>query len=338
MQGCEEKAPIEVLDAIEELRLCEQRWCKEATLWRPPAVTPPRPLSESHLYFLVFFSGHRRYGDLVSWLEWTCEGLTPLPIDLAIDSFWGDARRGGLWADLIRDGRVAGAHFGPPCKTYTDARWLEVVDEIGKRFPRPLRTLDYGWGLPNLSLKEMRQLDVGSILMRISIGYMSLISAYGGSATLEHPKGQAPTQGRFSVWVSSLVKRLVLSPEWDIVTFLQGPLGVEYAKPTRLLALRLPHLAAALYSSYNPSWRPTEILGGRSADGTWATMKVKAYPMKMNQVLCCEHWHYIRQRERQGHVEDSQALKDACRALSAFWDPYMYTTKGVVMTSDYHGG
>ena len=105
--------------------------------------------------------------------------------------------------------------------------------EIGKRFPRPLRTLDYGWGLPCLSIREMKQLDVGSILMWISLGYMTLISAYGGSATLEHPKGQAPALGRFSVWVSSLVKRLVLSPEWDIVTFLQGALGVEYAKPTR---------------------------------------------------------------------------------------------------------
>lgn len=61
--------------------------------------------------------------------------MTPLPIDLAIDSFWGDARRGGLWADLIRSGRVAGAHFGPPCETYTDARWLEVIGEVGEETP-----------------------------------------------------------------------------------------------------------------------------------------------------------------------------------------------------------
>jgi len=160
-----EAAPIEMVDPIEDLKLLEQQWCKEAVQWKAPAPSVPRALSECHLYFLVFFSGHRRYGDLISWIEWTYEGVTPLPIDLAIDSFWGDARRGGLWADLIRSGRVAGAHFGPPCETYTDARWLEVIGEVEKRLPRPLRTSEYGWGLPGLSLKELKQLDTGSHLM-----------------------------------------------------------------------------------------------------------------------------------------------------------------------------
>lgn len=160
-----EAAPIEMVDPIEDLKLLEQQWCKEAVQWKAPAPSVPRALSECHLYFLVFFSAHRRYGDLISWIEWTYEGVTPLPIDLAIDSFWGDARRGGLWADLIRSGRVAGAHFGPPCETYTDARWLEVIGEVEKRLPRPLRTSEYGWGLPGLSLKELKQLDTGSHLM-----------------------------------------------------------------------------------------------------------------------------------------------------------------------------
>lgn len=87
-----EAAPIEIVDPIEDLKLMEQQWCKEAVQWKAPAPSVPRALSECHLYFLVFFSGHRRYGDLISWIEWTYEGVTPLPIDLAIDSFWGDAR------------------------------------------------------------------------------------------------------------------------------------------------------------------------------------------------------------------------------------------------------
>ena len=153
------------MDAIEELSACEARWFQEAEEWSPPQAQVPKALSESRLFFLVFFSGHRRYGDLVSWIEWTCDDLVPLPIDLAIDSVWGDARKGGLWADLIRDGRVAGAHFGPPCETYTDARWLEVIEEVERRLPRPLRNGDYGWGMPNRSIKELRQVEMGNHLL-----------------------------------------------------------------------------------------------------------------------------------------------------------------------------
>ena len=91
---------LSIVDAIDELSACEARWFQEAAEWIAPQDTVPRSLSESRLFFLVFFSGHRRYGDLISWIEWTCDDLVPLPIDLAIDPIWGDARKGGLWADL----------------------------------------------------------------------------------------------------------------------------------------------------------------------------------------------------------------------------------------------
>ena len=326
-----------ILDAIDELSACEKRWYAEATLWQAPPSEVPKPLSASKLYFLVFFSGHRRHRDLISWLEWSGMEVQPIPIDLAIDSFWGDARRGGLWADLIRDGRVAGGHFGPPCETYTDARWLEVVDEVWKRHPRPLRCEAFGWGMPQRGMRELQQLEVGNLLMWLSFGYMMLLAAAGGCATLEHPKGQAPACGRFSVWTSSLVKRMRQSPSWDVVTFLQGPLGVPYSKPTRLLSLRLPGLARALYGAYDPHWRPTEKLGGHDSNGGWRTTKAKEYPDKMNQVLSAVYLDYIRGAQRQGWHDDPDALRPALAALISFWDPYMDTLKGAFMASDYHG-
>ena len=132
--------PVDMMDPIDELRRLEQQWCQEADQWKAPGQTIPRPLSECHLYFLVFFSGHRRFGDLISWIEWTYEKVTPVPIDLAIDSFWGDARRGGLWADLIRSGRVAGAHFGPLAKlTQTPVGWKSSV-RLQRDSHDPLRT------------------------------------------------------------------------------------------------------------------------------------------------------------------------------------------------------
>ena len=322
-----------IVDAIEELSACEAKWFQEAAEWIAPTATVPRPLSESRLFSLVFFSGHRRYGDLISWIEWTCDDLVPLPIDLAIDPICGDARKGGLWADLIREGRVAGAHFGPPCETYTDARWLEVLEEVHRRLPRR----DYGWGMPRRSIKELRQVETGNHLLWLAVYYMILLDGAGGSATLEHPRGQAPRRGRFSFWTSARVRRALRSKDWDVTTFLQGPLGVPYAKPTRILHLRLPGLARALYSAYDPSWRPTQVLGGRSDDGSWKTTVAKAYPMEMNRVLCQVHWDFIRSRPREGFAEDSTELHEACSALSAFWDPYVLATKGAFMASDYHG-
>ncbi len=166
---------------------------------------------------------------------------------------------------------------------------------------------------------------------------MILLDGAGGSATLEHPRGQAPRHRRFSFWTSSLVRRALRSKDWDITTFLQGPLGVPYAKPTRILHLRLPRLASALYSAYDPSWRPLQLLGGRSDDGSWKTTVAKAYPMEMNRVLCQVHWDFIRSRARHGIAMDPPGLHEACSALSAFWDPYVLATKGAFMASDYHG-
>lgn len=127
-----------------------------------------------------------------------------------------------------------------------------------------------------------------------------LIDAFGGSASLEHPKGQAPAHGRFSVWISSLVRRLLQAPHWNLTTFLQGPLGVEYAKPTRLLHVRLPGMSQALYQGYDPMWKPTEVLGGKTSDGAWAT----TYPVRMNEILAKVHWDYIRCTERSGCAVD----------------------------------
>ena len=185
---------------------------------------------------------------------------------------------------------------------------------------------------PGLSLQELKQLDTGSHLMWLSIGYMMLIDAFGGSASLEHPRGQAPAHGRFSVWISSLVRRLLQAPHWNLTTFLQGPLGVEYAKPTRLLHIRLPGMSQALYQGYDPMWKPTEVLGGKASDGSWATMKAKAYPVRMNEILASVHWDYIRSTERRGYSADPPLLQQALGALTAFWDPYLLTTKGATMT------
>ena len=325
-----------VFDSVEELGRIELQWQQEAEFWQPPDSEVPRPLVQDKLYFLVFFAGHRRSGDLVCHLEWKGE-ILPIPIDLTIDKVWGDARRGGLWEALIRSGKVLGAHMGPPCETFSDARWLDIPSAKLKTCPRPLRDALYGWGLGQRSLKELKQVNIGNYLLWLAFTYLILIDLYGGCASLEHPKGIAPERNRFSVWVSSLVRRLTRSNAWTVTSFLQGPLGVAYAKPTRLLHLRLPELPSLLFGAYDVKWKPREVLGGLDEKGVWKTMKAKAYPERMNAVLADAYSKFFHKCHREGHSRDPEDLGVALEALTGFWDPYVSNAKGSVMAKDYHG-
>ena len=325
-----------VYDSVDELGHLELQWQQEAASWLPPTTDVPRPLADGKLYFLVFFAGHRRYGDLICQLEWRGK-VQPIPIDLAIDKVWGDARKGGLWEALIRSGKVLGAHMGPPCETYTDARWLPAPDDQLLKYPRPLRDAMKGWGMAQRNMKELKQVQVGNYLMWISFTYMMLIALYGGCATLEHPKGVAPRRNRFSVWVSSLTRRVTRSKIWQVVDFLQGPLGVAYSKPTRILHLRLPELPQLIYAAYDKAWRPSEKLGGLDDNGEWRTMKAKAYPERLNAVLADSYMLHFRRCQRSGHVPDPDELGLALEALTHFYDPYINHAKGSIMARDYHG-
>ena len=114
-----------VHNACSDISALEQKIRNEVPMWRPNFDWIPRPLVQDQKYFLIFFSGHRRYGDIASWLHWDAR-LTPIAIDLAIDSVVGDVLENGLWQRLIVARKVAGGHGGPPCETYSAARWNQM--------------------------------------------------------------------------------------------------------------------------------------------------------------------------------------------------------------------
>ena len=72
-----------VCNVVAATRQFEVDMCKRAASWIEMDDWIPRPLAQGQRYVLIFFSGHRRFGDICSWLEW--EGnIQPIPIDLAI--------------------------------------------------------------------------------------------------------------------------------------------------------------------------------------------------------------------------------------------------------------
>ena len=211
-------------DVIEELACDEKAICEQVAKWSVHS-SPPPSLATNEKFVLIFFSGHRREGDIPDWLRWQSD-LIPVAIDVAIHPHHGDIHRDDLWLRLIYARRVVAGHAGPPCETYTPARWLPTESE--SPFPRPLRDALFPWGVPYRSSKEVKQVISGSILMLRTLQLLLLIYIHGGSFTLKHPRGNWWDKRQWCIWFSGMIARLCKAPDIRLTHFLQGPLGQPF--------------------------------------------------------------------------------------------------------------
>ena len=322
----------EIQNVTTDLTQLEQKWLQQHGQWCPDDQWAPRPLAEGRKFVLLFFSGRRREEDLADWISRETT-LVPLCIDTAVDPEAGNVLHEEVWVRLILARKVVASHGGPPCESFTLARWKPHGKGGG---PRPLRSRQFPWGLPYRKLREVCQMMLGSTLFARVYYLLLLTYACGGAFTLEHPKGTEGKQDednpQWCVWQSAFVKRAMLAAEIRLTTFLQGPLGRPFPKPTCLLAGRLPHLAASIYEAYDKSWRPTCFLGGVDEKGAWRTSAAKEYPSAMNRVLAQQYAWYSGQATVQGFEDDPPNLDDVIQKLSA-WDPYI--VDGQCMLQDF---
>ena len=299
--------------------------------WTPCYDWVPRPLAKNAKYFLVLFAGHRRFGDIPSWFEWGSD-ICPIPIDLAIDPHFGDILEDSLWVRLIHARLVTGCHAAPPCETFSAARWLPPPSGVK---PRPLRDRDQPWGMSLRSLAEVVQFVTGNILMCKALFLVLLTHAFGGSTTLEHPKGEEKGSEKWCIWHSAFVEQLLLDKDFSRLVFLQGPLGRPFAKPTALLVGRISGLAERIFAAYDKGWRPTQVLGGKCGQH-WATRAAKEYPVRLCEVLAKAHMQFawdLQTSEIEAHAPEE--LSTAVNALCGHFDPYYLEAKGNVMQNDY---
>lgn len=316
------------IDAIAGCSLLEQKLVGDVDNWHGTCLVP-RPLTSQVRYVLLLFSGHRRYGDVASWLQWD-GAVVPISIDVAVHATYGDVHCDDLWIRLIKTGCVVAAHAGPPCETYSAARWIE---EPGRLFPRPLRDSILPWGRGNLSGREVKQVSIGTLLMLRTLQILLLVYAYGGAFTLEHPTGDDADTRKWSIWKSGMVRRLLRSRDFQTTRFLQGPLGQPFCKPTTFLSARLPLLDRHLYALYKPGWRPTRFLGGLE-DGKWKTAAGKVYPVRLCYVIAQQFLWYNANAESIEREVDLTFLQPALDALAKPWDDY--GTAQTTMCRDYH--
>ena len=233
---------------------------------------------------------------------------------------------------LIKARKVIGGHGGPPCETYTCARWNQIEGII---CPQPLRDAEMPWGRLFLSLKEVQQLFMGNLLMLTTLKLLLLIHIYGGSTSMEHPKGDSEDERKWAIWQAAFIRWMLLDGQIHTVTFLQGPLGRDYAKPTTMMIGRMPWFSSMIFSHYQKHWRATEVLGGR--DGTkWRTSKAKEYPIILSKIIAQSHLAHWSTCRTEGLEVEPEGLHSALSKLSNLHDPYDPNALGTTMKADYH--
>ena len=328
-------------NALQQMADQERQWRQEVAQWQPPAEGLQRPFYRE-CYYLILYSGHRREGDIATQFCRICPEeaklkVIPICLDLCIDTVYGDLMnptQQKAWMDRIRGRKVVGLHASPPCETYTDARWLPAPSPSGK--PRPLRDWDFPWGREALDFKELSQLRMGNILFFLAMRYVVLTLVSGGCASLEHPRGSEANTGRFRVWASSFLERILRHPQCRLVSFCQGYLGQASLKPTIFLAVRLNTLEKHIKLG-SVFQGPFTVLGGTTEEGEWKTAKAKAFPPGLCLALARSVMAFASEATVDSTLPASldSPIFDFPPAMSGPFDPYAESDAGMVMGPDF---
>ena len=243
------------------------------------------------VFFLHFFSGRRRRGDLQAALE-KCPMpsgriLSVLSLDVQICPVRCNLRlkeHQQRWLDLLLTKQVIGLAAGPPCETWSRARGSAPPEEstTAHRAPRPLRSRAEPWGTLAITAAESTQLEVGNDLMTWSLQAAWVQATLDGFVMLEHPQDPAEyvPEGHVhpSIWSTAILRWFYSSQLFSKVEVMQGRYGAVSPKPTTLLFAGVP---ATMISDLELHSRtramPTERSIGKK-DGSWRTTILKEYP------------------------------------------------------------
>ena len=271
------------LEEIEQMCLEEAEKGRQ----REPFWEVPRPMAKER-FIVHAFSGRRRAGDFQHFIDQAQQKhsdviIFTISVDLMVDPTWGDVSKESVrqfWLHAVRQRQVVGAMAGPPCETWSQARGQELpVDQAqqGRKGPRVLREMECLWGRAALALKEVRQLDVGNLLLLFTLELLITLAIEGGIGGLEHP-GPPQDQQKASIWRLPLLTFLCEWPEFDFLEVSQGLFGAQSRKPTGLLLLNMSRMVPELRKWQLTTTMPKGASIGKTATGEWATGVLKEYP------------------------------------------------------------
>ena len=184
-------------------------------------------------------------------------------------------------------GRVLAVFAGPPCGTWSVSRFNELSDMT--RGPRPVRSPASPWGIPGLKRRERRDVELGSQLLRATVGLMYVAAAVGAIFIMEHPaeptyKPECPSSWRLPELQHAFqhlgVRRALIH---------QCALGAPSMKPTELAIANAPSLADQASVIRCPGRGHKHVnLMRRGADGSFGTAVAKEYPQP-----CAPGWRSV---------------------------------------------
>ena len=132
------------------------------------------------LVFVHFFSGFRRPTDLHACLDRQPLGpgleIHVISVDLCLQRVQGNlvsSEAHAFWRGRILAGQIVGAGGGPPCETFSAARFTPGG-------PRALRSDEFPHGVPGLRQGEYQQLLVGTRLLHFILDMLLLLASLGG--------------------------------------------------------------------------------------------------------------------------------------------------------------
>ena len=309
--------------------------------FRPCDPLPRQP--SRFMYVVHLFAGIKRKGDLHSCLEAIPSPpghvLLPISLDVMLDSKKGnllEETNQRFWLAAAMDGRLFAVVGGPPCESWSIARYRYLREGTG---PRPVRSTDclmtQIWGMAVLKIKELKQVLTGNRLLQFAILMMTAQAATGGLGFLEHPAAP-PLQKEGlppSIWRLPIVRLLLRHKSASLLHMKQGYYGAKSPKPTTIMVISAPHLRKALHciihQGRSQNFLPPPLRMEKTKDG-YATMPLKRYPVAMCQALASAIAH-----AREEFAPNSTDLDGISEVALHFKDAYETKTVGVVDGQDY---
>ena len=247
----------------------------------PPPLQDPLTYHKDFVYHsprikiqivLHLYAGFRRPGGISDFVyafnAYNDISMLIIPIDIVSQNERHNILDPGNfrhYLSLIANGHIVGILAGPPCETWSAARHRLLLDSIRKG-PRPLRSVEFPFGMHKRTGKELAQVNVGNLLLTVAFRLFVEMIASGGFALIEHP---ADAGANFaSIFKLPITQRLLAIPCVRKETFFQGLLGQISPKPTTILTLHF----ASLKSDRMPP-----PLAQRDSDGAFATSAAKTY-------------------------------------------------------------
>lgn len=137
--------------------------------------------------------------------------------------------------------------------------------------------------LIDCSLRELRQVNLGNVLLLRGLWLSVMVACSGGGVIVEHPT--APREDHQpSIWKTSVVQHLLTTGLFSLHHVLQFHYGAVSVKPTTFLCARVNKRTLEQHARRD-FVRPSKALVGRTEDGQFQTFSAKEYPPGLNRAL-----------------------------------------------------